>query len=957
MRFINNKENKDNKGFWEYSIFQKKTIPNEEQNIKILLKPENSFNPNLIDTYINPTLSKAELILQKFNNQIKLSKSEIIIYNKYITDTKLLIENDLNEINNYGYNAKLKTKEGKLKLLIKLLENEIKKKNIETIITIYMRLKEPQFILTSVILEENKDIFDKLNEIISNIDLIEFQFLKLYSQMPPLNEKGFSKFDEWQINVIKNIDNNVSTLVSAPTSAGKTVLAGYAVTKGRTLFIVPTDALAWQVSAYLTSIINADVPIITLTFQSIPKRDEFIPKLNAAAAIVGTADSILDYLPLINCNFSWIIFDEIHMIGKMEGFAMESILKVLNKIPFLGLSATIGNIDSFVGWLETVTQNQINTIVCNKRFFNLQKYYYDSKNNSFNILNPLSMASIQEFKDKTINKKNMDPTPIDTWSLYTKIKEKNIELNNLSPYIYFDREERIELTKATKYFYDLINFLSENYNKYENEIQNILDEYSNINIELNNDNTLYNIINNLNKESKNPSIIFQQNTISCLKIVRKLSEYIDNIETEKYPNLFRDRMKKIKQVKTNTKKTDKIDKDLTEKKELKRMLEEPKPKEIEIIDEINAPHPDFIFSKEKISDFNIKEYHNKFKIYFPNINNDYHFLIRLLWRGIGVYTIGLPDAYLRLVQTLATKKKLAIVFSDISLVFGVSMPFRSVVIYQDTTCIDNLDPMIYHQMAGRAGRRGLDKEGHIIFSGYSWNRIKELSISMIPNILGYYKPIYTYQNANIICNDVFDYSLINKNLLIKSNNTNFIMNNNHKLNTIWKDIINSDYNNNNLMWTLRYSIDCITTFYIFPYLQKYFINSNPTNEKDQIEVAYFLASFIHIKYTTNPKDYLLNNLIKSKIDYPEIYELLNSKTIKIDKNIDNKLWISIRNNNLVEIDSDELRQELFDFNTKIKAIQHYCFHNNYTILAKLLAKLLTRIWWIYHTSSPVVRLS
>ena len=53
---------KDNKGFWEYSIFQKIIVPNEEQNIKISLKPENSFNPNLIEQYINPQITKQEKI-------------------------------------------------------------------------------------------------------------------------------------------------------------------------------------------------------------------------------------------------------------------------------------------------------------------------------------------------------------------------------------------------------------------------------------------------------------------------------------------------------------------------------------------------------------------------------------------------------------------------------------------------------------------------------------------------------------------------------------------------------------------------------------------------------------------------------------------------------------------------------------------------------------------------------
>ena len=34
---------KDNKGFWQYSIYQKVVIENEEENIKMSLKPENIF--------------------------------------------------------------------------------------------------------------------------------------------------------------------------------------------------------------------------------------------------------------------------------------------------------------------------------------------------------------------------------------------------------------------------------------------------------------------------------------------------------------------------------------------------------------------------------------------------------------------------------------------------------------------------------------------------------------------------------------------------------------------------------------------------------------------------------------------------------------------------------------------------------------------------------------------------
>ncbi|NBV28520.1 hypothetical protein EBS02_05835 [bacterium] len=68
------------------------------------------------------------------------------------------------------------------------------------------------------------------------------------------------------------------------------------------------------------------------------------------------------------------------------------------------------------------------------------------------------MVSIKEFADQTIKTKNLDPTPIDTWSLVNKLIEHNIKLNELHPHKYFEANERIEFSKATKYFYDLINF-------------------------------------------------------------------------------------------------------------------------------------------------------------------------------------------------------------------------------------------------------------------------------------------------------------------------------------------------------------------------------------------------------------------------------------------------------------------------------------------------------------------
>lgn len=948
---------KDDKGFWEYSIFQKIIVPNEEQNIKSGLKPENCMDLKKINQYLNPQPTLEEQLIINYNNNIKLSKKELIIYNSYINKKKNELEKDIIEINKLGVKATPITIEGKIHYMMYVLNIFIKKNQLENIANIYLKLKDPIYKISDQLQNQYNELLVKMNEIIDNLDLIELQFTKFYNQMPPLNQKGFREFDEWQKNTIYNIDNNKSTIICAPTSAGKSVISGYVVTKGKILYIVPTDALAWQVASFIGGIMNIDVPILTLTYQSIPKRDEFIKLLNNSQAIVGTPELIVDFLPFIKNDFKWIILDEIHMMGKIDCSAMELISKILSNSLFLCLSATIGNLEELKKWYENITKKQIETIICDKRFFNLQKYFYNNEERTFVMLNPLSLVNLDDIKNKTIIQKTLNPTPLDTWSLVTKLLKYNVNLENLNPYNYFKKTELIELTNTYEYFNKLILFMVDNYNNYEKEIEQILNEYSNYNFKNYNAN-LVNLIDDLNNNNMFPAIIFQQNNLSCLDIVRKIADELEIKETIKYPNLRKNRLQKEKEIKKINKKIEKEMSNLTEK-QLDKKLKDNKDFIFDIIpnDDINAPHDDFIYNKDnKFTENEIKEWAEKFKMYFPCIDGDYHFLIRLLWRGIGVYVNGLPDNYLRLIQQLASKKKLAIVFSDSSLIFGISMPFRSSIIYKNDTTEDNLDSMLYHQMAGRAGRRGLDKEGNVIFVGYSWERIKELSISSIPNIIGSNKLIWSFVQAkNISMNNNF--LDINKNMFgqllsetyIKNFENNILLNNEN----IWNFSIQKDKNLIQLMWMLRYSNEGIIISFLLPYLRKYFEICNPNEINTQIEIAYFLSKFIDINIANDEK-YIIPEY-KTKISYNEIYDSLKNININIPTYIDGKIWLSIRNNKLLDLKDDILRNRLFNFSTKLKAIQHYCYHTKQINLTKLIGKLLTRIWWIYHTSSPIIR--
>jgi hypothetical protein len=134
-----------------------------------------------------------------------------------------------------------------------------------------------------------------------------------------------------------------------------------------------------------------------------------------------------------------------------------------------------------------------------------------------------------------------------------------------------------------------------------------------------------------------------------------------------------------------------------------------------------------------------------------------HALIRGLRRGMAIYTneVGLA-CYRRQVQMLAQKGRLAVVFSDEALAYGVNMPFRSCVFCGHMG--DKLTPLIAQQMQGRAGRRGLDVQGNIIYLGMDWPYIENLMLGQISHVTGIEPryPTIALQQALAASNDPDD---------------------------------------------------------------------------------------------------------------------------------------------------------------------------------------------------------
>lgn len=95
-------------------------------------------------------------------------------------------------------------------------------------------------------------------------------------------------------------------------------------------------------------------------------------------------------------------------------------------------------------------------------------------------------------------------------------------------------------------------------------------------------------------------------------------------------------------------------------------------------------------------------------------------IYNLVIKGIGIHHSGLIPVLKEIVEILYSEGLLPLLLATETFAMGVNMPTKSV-IFTELTKYDNgvrlLLPEEYGQMAGRAGRRGLDKLGNVIILG------------------------------------------------------------------------------------------------------------------------------------------------------------------------------------------------------------------------------------------------
>ena len=439
------------------------------------------------------------------------------------------------------------------------------------------------------------------------------------------------ELDEFQKKSIICLENGESVLVSAHTSAGKTVVAQYAIAMAkrnhqRVIYTSPIKALSNQKYRDLKELFG-DVGLMTGD----------VTRNENASCIVMTTEILRNMLfkgNEITKEIAWVIFDEVHYMRDRDRGVVweETIILLSNKINYVFLSATIPNAREFGMWIAKLKKQPCNVVYTSFRPTPLRHYIFPVEGDNSNLFLILD--------SQTVNKKGNK-----------KAVEEIFHNRNFN--------QAFDILKNSRKL--------ENCNQKSNKNLN--------NKKIGTKMSLIKLIKALYREKFCPVIVFSFSKRECEMNALDLFKY-KPLQKSKYDS------KNIKKKET----------------------------------------------KEKIIDFNTDEEKEKIeKIYLsaisklseddqkmPNIQN----FLPLLQRGIGVHHGGMLPILKELVELLFQEGLIKVLFSTETFSMGINMPAKTVVF----TTLRKFDGEFqrylgggeYTQMAGRAGRRGIDQFGNVI---------------------------------------------------------------------------------------------------------------------------------------------------------------------------------------------------------------------------------------------------
>lgn len=241
------------------------------------------------------------------------------------------------------------------------------------------------------------------------------------------------ELDPFQKQAILHMEKFCNVFVAAHTSAGKTVVAEYAIAMARrsmtkVVYTSPIKALS-----------NQKYRDFTLEFGDVGLITGDVQVNTDASCLILTTEILLQMLDngsdLIR-DLEWAIFDEVHYVNDEErGHVWERIFIMLPEhVNLVLLSATVPNVIKFAEWLGRTRKKPTIVITTAKRPVPLEHFLYTGSNaktmdNRFKFINSSSEFVTDGYKRALDTKKDSakHATGAKGYNVYTNLQqEKNI---------------------------------------------------------------------------------------------------------------------------------------------------------------------------------------------------------------------------------------------------------------------------------------------------------------------------------------------------------------------------------------------------------------------------------------------------------------------------------------------------------------------------------------------------
>lgn len=486
---------------------------------------------------------------------------------------------------------------------------------------------------------------------------------------------GKCKPDKYQIQAAEALAQGRNAIVTAPTGTGKTAIAHFIIKKNfdegkKTFYTTPLKALSNQKYHDLKKLFgkenvgiltgdrkeNVHAPIVIMTTE--------IYRNMVSSNYFGKKSDMLK-------NLSTVVFDEFHYMGDPDRGSVweESIMFTPENTQILALSATVGNNAAIKLWFKDIKSKPVSLI----------NVPIESRHVPLKFIYAKDGEHLQESASKNINIKNIAND-------YYQNKLTDKQLSTLD-----------EIALAMGY--------KNNYKGRKNVLSILKDRFQDKDIPHSEASLFFQTSLSINKEhaeslvsglvgGTKPKTTVPIGTVSSPQPSRiepkQVLKLIKTLESEnKLPAIafvfskkYADKLLKA---------AEQTGKDLTNEKE-----------------------------KEAIKQ-HIEEYKTKYGFYSNNFNE------KALLKGYAIHSAAILPLQKQLIEELFNKKLLKVAFATETLAAGINMPARTVIMtdykkpsgqtyYSDNKkdFLRKLFPNEFHQMTGRAGRRGIDKIGYVI---------------------------------------------------------------------------------------------------------------------------------------------------------------------------------------------------------------------------------------------------